>query len=256
MRTSHDLGELEWTLSGWTPYVWQQQRSIESGVAPAADVPGIPAKVPGSVQGALRDAGIVPDWNVGLNARECEWVENRHWIYTARLPDAWFQGGDRCRLQALGLDYKGWVLLNGARIAEFEGSFVPVEIDLAPHLRPEANTLQIVFDCPPRWLGQIGYTSQMREWKPRFNYFWDWTSRLVQAGIWDDVRIETSDGEELGEIDCRTSLEMSTRIGSLRCWGTVAGENGVGIQVSLQTQGAVVAERRLLRGANSGPAWS
>jgi beta-mannosidase len=243
VRNSYHLGELEWTLSGWTPYVWQQQRSIESGVAPAADVPGIPAKVPGSVQGALRDAGIIPDWNVGLNARKCEWVENRHWIYTAHLPDVWFHAGDGCILYALGLDYKGWILLNGRRIAEFEGSFVPVEIDLTSHLRAENNTLQIVFDCPPRWLGQIGYTSQMREWKPRFNYFWDWTSRLVQAGIWDDVRIETSDGEELGEIDCRTSLEMSTRTGSLQCRGTVAGSRGAGIQISLRTRGAIVAER-------------
>jgi beta-mannosidase len=243
MRTSYNLGELEWTLSGWMPYVWRQQRSIESGEAPAAEVPGIPARIPGSVQDALRDAGIIPDWNVGLNALECEWVENRHWIYTARLPDTWFQRADTYTLRALGLDYKGWILLNGSQIARFEGSLVPVTVELTFQLRPGDNTLQIVFDCPPRWLGQIGYTSRMREWKPRFNYFWDWTSRLVQAGIWDDLLLEVSDGEQLGEIDCRTTVDTTNCTGALHLAGTATGGSGVGISVVLLFQSEVVVER-------------
>ena len=98
MRSRYDLGELDWMLTGWTPYVWRHHRSIEAGVSKSADVSGVPVLVPGSVQGALRDAGIVPDWNVGLNARACEWVENRHWIYTARLPDAWLEHAGRARV--------------------------------------------------------------------------------------------------------------------------------------------------------------
>lgn len=243
MRRSFNLGDLEWTLAGWTPYVWQQQLSIESGIAHQADVPPIPVRVPGSVQGALRAAGIIPNWNVALNARECEWVENRHWIYTARLPDAWLLPGCAVTVNALGLDYKGWVLVNGARIATFQGSFVPVSIDLTPHLRPEANTLQICFDCPPRWLGQIGYTSQMRDWKPRFNYFWDWTSRLVQIGIWDELLLHVSDGDEIGELDCRTFVNLKTQTGRLRCGGSISGEGGVGVRVSLERDGTSVETR-------------
>src|SRR2546421_472579 len=83
-------------------------RSIESGVSNNAEIPGVPACIPGSVQGALLEAGIIPDWNVGLDARLCEWVENRHWVYTARLPDEWLEAGKCVRLHALGLDYSGW----------------------------------------------------------------------------------------------------------------------------------------------------
>src|SRR5689334_4647573 len=92
VKRSFDLGSLEWTLAGWTPYIWRQQRTIESGVSNNAEIPGVRARVPGSVQGALLEAGLIPDWNVALDARHCEWVENRHWIYTARLPEEWTRG--------------------------------------------------------------------------------------------------------------------------------------------------------------------
>src|SRR5947209_19632850 len=113
VRKHYDLGTLGWNLAGWTPYVWQQERSIEAGVSNNAEVPGVPARVPGSVQGALLEAGILPDWNVALNARLCEWVENRHWVYTTQLPAERLQDHQTVRLRALGLDYSGWVLLNG-----------------------------------------------------------------------------------------------------------------------------------------------
>lgn len=224
MKRYHRLGELQWTVSGWTPYVWRQQRSIESEVSLNAEVLATPARVPGSVQEALRQAGIIPDWNVGLDARLAEWVENRHWIFTAHIPAAWTGGGTVMRLRALGLDYSGWVLLNGREAGTFRGTFVPHVFDLSPHLTDGDNTLQIVFDLPPRWLGQIGYTSEIREWKERFNYFWDWTSRLVQIGIWDDLVLEVSHGREIADLDVRTSVDASSGTGTLRISGRVHGE--------------------------------
>ena len=59
---------------------------------------------------------------------------------------------------------------------------MPHVFDLTPHLSADGNELEIIFDLPPRWLGQFGYTSQMTEWKTRFNYTWDWSPRLVQIG--------------------------------------------------------------------------
>lgn len=250
MRTEHNLGRLEWTVAGWTPYVWRQQRSIESGVSLNAEVPAIPATVPGSVQGALRAAGILPDWNVGLNARLAEWVENRHWIYTTHLPDDWLAGERTVRLQALGLDYGGWVLLNGKEIDAFTGSLLPHSFDLTPHLRREGYpaegpvggpgvVLQIVFDCPPRWLGQIGYTSKMTAWKPRFNYFWDWTSRLVQIGIWDDLLLTVTDGQEITAFDPHPGVDLARGTGSLHLSGAVGGDRGTAMEITLEgdTQG-------------------
>jgi hypothetical protein len=110
VKRSYDLGTLSWQLAGFMPHEWRLNRNLEIGIAPTADIPATPAQVAGSVQGALRSAGLLPDWNLGLNARLCDWDENRHWIYETRLPDAWIEPGRTYRLHCLGLDYAGCLI--------------------------------------------------------------------------------------------------------------------------------------------------
>jgi beta-mannosidase len=247
MRRQYDLAALEWSLAGWTPHVWRRQTSIGSGVDHDSEVPAIPVKVPGSVQGALRDAGILPDWNVGLNARLYEWVENRHWVFAVRLPGGWLQPESTVRLRALGLDYKGWVLVNGKTAGTFAGSLAPHVFDITSYLRERDNILQIVFDSPPRWLGQTGYTSQMTEWKPRFNYSWDWTSRLVQTGIWDDLSLDVTDGREIIYLDCGTSEDARARgRGTLTVRGEASGDPDAIVRIELVGNGKSVRTEDLL----------
>ncbi len=207
MKHTYDLSTLRWQVAGYTPHGWRFGKSMEIGADSRSEVTPVPAPVPGSVQQALLDAELIPDWNVGLDARAGEWVENRHWIYFADLPDNWLQH-DEVRLVCDGLDYSGWILVNQEQIATFKGTFVPHTFDLKPHLQDSGNTLQIVFDCPPRWLGQFGFTSQMTEWKTRFNYTWDWTSRLVQIGIWDGIRLDVGDGTELTAPTVRAGADL------------------------------------------------
>ncbi len=242
MKTQHDLSQLEWKLSGWIPELWRMDQTMEIGASPNAEVPAIPARVPGSVQHALREAGILPDWNVGLNYRLCEWVENRHWIYEARIPDEWLQSGLTYRLRCLGLDYCGEVRLNGQLVSEFCGSHVPYTFDLTPHLQEKDNVLRIIFTAPPRWLGQFGYTSKMKEWKVRFNYTWDWTARLVQTGIWDSLFIEVTDGREISDFRCVTILDLAESVGFLRTSGHVPDDDDLRVLTNLSLHGTLIAQ--------------
>jgi beta-mannosidase len=237
MKRCYDLSVLDWHVAGFMPHAWRLRATMEIGETQLAEVPPIPAPVPGSVQQALLDAGELPDWNLDLNARACEWVENRHWVYEVRLPDAWVahSKGATVRLRCLGLDGNGLIRLNGWEVATFDNSFVPHVVDLTPHLnQPKSgaengstasrNVLQIIFECPPRWLGQFGYTSRMTDWKPRYNYHWDWTARLVQIGIWDALYMELVEGPEITDLSvtsdavlepaCRGELRVAGRISS------------------------------------------
>jgi beta-mannosidase len=231
MKTCHDLASPEWSLCGWTPEYWRLTRAMETGAVAEAEVGPIAAPVPGSVQSALREAGLLPDWNAGLNHRHCEWVENRHWVYSVSLPDEWLQPGRQHRLHCLGLDYRGSVWLNGHEVGPFCGTHVPHVFDLTPHLQPSGNRLAIVFDLPPRWLGQFGFTSRVREWKARFNYSWDWIPRLVQVGIWDDVRLEVSD--RCAIESCRVTASAADGGCSLRVDGVATGADGDRVRVTL-----------------------
>ncbi len=222
----HDPLTLDWTLSGWAPEFWRMQHTMEIGASPDAEVRAVPAKVPGSVQYSLREAGVIPDWNLGMNYRLCEWVENRHWIYETTLPDEWFAERRAFRLNCRGLDYRGTVLVNGQTIGEFVGTQIPHVFDITPFIKDSGNRLAIVFECAPRWLGQFGLTSKMTEWKPRFNYSWDWVCRLVQIGIWGGIAIEVVDDAEIESFRCVADGD------SLRVWGAAIGGHSVKIVLS------------------------
>jgi len=241
MKRTYDLSELEWTVAGWHPNWWKW------GGAP--DVGPVAAKVPGSVQQALRQAGIVPDWNVGLDSRLCEWVESRDWRFEAELPSEWTRLAKsaakqappaavaaeglatRAVLRCEGLDYQGAVLLNGRPVGRFRGSLVPHAFDLTRHLKRAGNRLGIVFTEIPRYLGQIGWTSKMRAWKPRFNYIWDWVARLVQVGIWDDVRLEVRDGGFIESLSLHTDYDYRARQGSVVVAASIAGDETQAVEV-------------------------
>lgn len=205
MNRTWDLSQLQWTLAGYMPESWLS-RSMEMGMKLEAEVAPIPCQVPGSVQQALREAGILPDWNEGLNSRACEWVENRDWVFTAMIPDDWITTGERLALRCGGLDGPGLVIFNRQKIGEFANAFVPHTFDLTDHTKTSGNELHIIFTRPPRWLGQVGYTSKMTDWKPRFNYTWDWMPRLVQIGPWAPMQWIASSGPEIGPWECRAQL--------------------------------------------------
>ena len=232
MKIIHSLSSLPWQLAGFHPFNWRLFKAEDIRQA-QAEFPAIPARVPGSVQAALLNAGVIPDWNQGLNSLECEWVENRHWIFQVDLPDAWLPAKGLVRLKCLGLDDRGWVFLNGSEVGAFCGGFIPHAFDLTTHLRSAGNRLQIIFDLPPRWLGQIGYTSQMTEWKARFNYSWDWTVRLVQIGIWDDLLLEVSDEVEFGQVKVAAEVADPYETGILRVSGCASGPQDMQVQGSL-----------------------
>ncbi len=186
-----DLADRGWQLRGWRPFAWQMRTSMEIGFDFHSDIPALPAAVPGSVQSALLAAGWLKDWNTGLNALDCEWVEHRHWEFFTDIAAGEIPQGKRVFLCAEGLDYSGWILLDGRVAAAFGGALMRHRIELPEGLsdgRP--HVLSILFDLPPPEQGQIGFTSESRYFKPRYNYGWDWCPRLVPVGISDALTLE------------------------------------------------------------------
>jgi beta-mannosidase len=276
MRTVHDLGQLSWNLSPFVPWLWQFQPFARLEECAEAQITR--ARVPGSVQQALLDAGLLPDWTIGQAARACEWVENRHWVYETALPDDWLAGTapapqpgpsssaatparPRVRLSCECLDYCGWVFVNGQQVGEFRGTHVPWQFDLTDALAATGNMLRIVFDLPPRWLGQFGHTSRMREWKVRFNYTWDWSPRLVQVGIAGPVALEITDGAEISALRCTTALEVRGpghgSTGVLHARGVVPSAAGT-VRATLSRDGTAVRSEEVpaARFGTVGIAWT
>lgn len=240
-----NLSCLDWTLTGFTPYAWQMGSCKEVGVNINPCIDPIPANIPTSVQYALRKAAVIPDWNIGLNAKEIEWIENRHWLFETRLPDPWFAKGKRYRLICRGLDHKGRIDINGKNAYDFNNCHIPHKVEITPFLRENDNILQIIFECPPRWLGQIYRSSEIRDWKPRFYYTWDWTSRVVQIGIWDEIYIEEISDYSFKNISIQTDFDPETNLGRLFLKGACPESTDLKVEINLHSHGDEITCRKL-----------
>ena len=84
-------------------------KGMEAGSVIQPDLGLFHITIPRSVQKALLEAGVIEDWNVGVNSRKCEWVEHRHWAFSAAIASVAVLAGERIVLEAQGLDYSGWI---------------------------------------------------------------------------------------------------------------------------------------------------
>lgn len=234
---SSDLSKLQWTLTGWRPLMWKYARVPETTFWVDPEIGPMEGKLPGSVQENLRRTGILPDWHDGLDSRAAEWVEHRHWMFEAELPET----AEAPVFVADSLDYCGWVLVNRRIAGTFRGPHRPVEIDLASAWgdEPGPRRMAIVFGTPPEVHGQVGYTSETRELKPRYNYSWDWCPRLVPSGAKGELSLVCRKENAVRLIGVRTELDADSRQARVIFRMDLPADSAV--QVSLSRRGNVVA---------------
>lgn len=212
-----DLSALDWQLTGWRPFAWRLGKEQEESTPIKADIGPLPARFPASVQQLLLEAGLLPDWNVGRNSLACEWVEHRHWEFSARVTLEQFRAGDSVVLEAPGLDYSGWILVDCAEKARFEGTLTPHRLDLGACLADGSpHLLSIIFEEPPREQGQCGYTSNSHYFKPRYNYGWDWCPRIVPVGPWEPAALLTGQDAACTLVNVTTELRKDLKTGDVR----------------------------------------
>lgn len=180
---------------------------------------------------------MLPDWLEGLNSRACEWVENRDWMFSAPLPDDMFverASGTTYQLNFGGLDGNGVIVFNKKQIATFDNAYIPLSVDITEHLLEAGNRLHIIFFVSPRWLGQVGYTSQMKDWKPRFNYGWDWMQRIVQVGAWEPVMLSVTPRAAISGLRLRSRVEEDLRTGHVWIKANATNECGETLRIDIE----------------------
>lgn len=247
MTSRFDLSTLDWTLRGWRMNDWEHESGFARLEEGRPDVSAVPARVPGSVRGALVAAGVVPDPGYALASRDSEWIENRHWTYQTALPDdAVGELGDdeRVVIVADALDYAGVVMMGATRVGAFVGSMVTHEFDITDAWAAGERALTIVFTHVPEDLGQIGWTSRVRAFKARYNYGWDWTPRVVQIGIAGPLTLEHRAGGRITGLQADARRDAGgTGTLALRADLDLAASVGAALEVTVTApDGAVVVD--------------
>ena len=246
MRRRWDLAEERWTLRGWRPNDWRWETSFVRVDSRNPDVGALAAPVPGSVRGALVAAGRVANPYSGFDSRASEWIEHRHWTYSVQIPEDVVEaaaGAGRIVLQAQSLDGPGVVLVDTTEVARFANALVPQRFDLTDAIRSGGTVLTIAFTTPPADIGQIGWTSRIRDWKARYNYGWDWTPRIVQLGIVGGIALEYVQGNRIERLLVDPRFDPETGQGSVRVRArTTVGED---VEVAFAADGEEPEIRRV-----------
>lgn len=224
------LDTLEWQLKGYWPYVPIKETSMETGQTLSGVTDWIPATVPGGVHYDLWRAGLMENPYVAQQSLHAEWVEHRWWMYRTMIPESILGGkaelkkiqsqGRRIFLVFDGLDYEAEVFFNDLNMGTHVGMYDRFELDITDRIQAE-NTLLVLFRGIPEEMGQIGYTSQTFTQKSRFNYKWDFSTRIVNIGFWKGVNLYVTEPVEEKELHWFTSVRDNVGIiqtgGVLQC---------------------------------------
>jgi beta-mannosidase len=196
MRTSLD-GEM-WQLT-FSPAV----------SAPAADLQDaldkgykqISATVPGTVEQALENAGLMPDPLVGTNVEAAWALEFGDWWYSRNFEFDNTETFDQTSLLMLGVDTIADVYLNGNLIGQVDNMMIEHELSAAAALKLGANELVIHIFSPLAHAESMDYPAEYTQvegsleslWvrKPAHMYGWDIAPRIVSAGIHRSVELVT-----------------------------------------------------------------
>jgi len=218
-----------WKLIGSWPFTVMLGDSVETGVKLKGVTPEIDAKVPGSVYDDLLRAGIIEAPYYERNSLLCEWVANRFWSYTTSFTAD--PKNKKIRIVFKGIDYHAHIYLNNEKIGEHVGMYTKCVIDITDKLKADNNNLTVVLENAPDEMGQIGYTSRTFTQKARFGYKWDFGTRLVNLGLYDEVYLDICDDpikntnikyEENGTLT--VTAENTALSGTLKFGDKVIGE--------------------------------
>ncbi len=215
-----DLSNAKWQLKAMDPYVPLMGNSMETGQELRGITPWVDYTVPGSVALAMYRAGWIEYPYYEKNSLRCEWLENKWWVCQAAFARPAIRG-KRYRLVFHGVDYEAAVYLNGVLLGEHTGMYERFSFDITRLFEEnEQLTLRVLLRNAPDEMGQIGMTSQTHTQKSRFNYKWDFSTRLVHLGIWQKAEIIADEANGFEDVALTSDVD-SGGTGLLHGSGTV-----------------------------------
>ncbi len=164
----------------------------------------IPAVVPGSIQTALLEAGLIPDPYVGTNDEIARAESFKTWWLKTTFERPAERGGERLAFGGICDSCAIW--LNGEKLGEHKGMFAELTYDVASLLVDGENTLIVRLDPAPQRIGSgepndffIGMNVGWLNTAVINNiYGWHYIN-LPTLGIWRPVSLKASPAVEIAD---------------------------------------------------------
>jgi len=208
-------------------------------------------KVPGEVQLQIGLTGM----DLYYQSKQLTLVNEKEWWYRKRFVVAEGDAGKLMRLVFDGVDYFATVWLNGEKLGEHEGCYVPFSYDVSQKLKYGAENLLVVkVTCPwvPKGRGFLEYLKG--EWTlvapgniMRFPFppfilgpYWDGIPAAGNAvfpmGLFRDVKLVASGTVVVDDLFVTTKSLNSDHSATLRVSGTIENHTGQEVAAALALQ--------------------
>ena len=171
----------------------------------------IDAAVPGTVFGALLDAGMVEDPYYRDNELKVTPVFEQDYEYSRTFTvGSEVLAHDQVMLCCEGLDTIASISINGNTLADTDNMHRTYRFDVRGMLDEGINTIHILFRSPVAFakemadkhnrMGLMGGRGIEFIRKAQCMFGWDWGLVLPDSGIWRDIYIECYDAAEIREV--------------------------------------------------------
>ncbi|GAA5090886.1 glycoside hydrolase family 2 TIM barrel-domain containing protein [Chryseobacterium ginsengisoli] len=165
--------------------------------------------MPGTVHLDLMNNKIIPDPYKDENEKKVQWVENEDWDYQTSFKISSKElENQNAELIFNGLDTFSEIYLNGKLLQSTDNMFRKWEIPVKQYLKNGDNLLQIKFksavNVGKELAKKVPFTmpesprSFVR--KAQYQFGWDWGPRLVNAGVWKDVKLSFWNNAKLENV--------------------------------------------------------
>jgi beta-mannosidase len=205
----------------------------------ASTLTPIPASVPGNVELDLQRAGILPDPFVGDHIHLLRPFEFHDWWYRREFEMPAEFAGQRVELVFDGLDTFATIWINGQPAGQAANMLVPHHFEVTGMLRAgETNEIVVRLASVMAEARSRAYDAGSMSWEHRWEglyvrkaahmWGWDILPRVVSAGIWRAVRLQTIPEQTIEQLYYWT-VAVSPQDAMLGAWfqvrtsGTVDG---------------------------------
>lgn len=180
----------------------------------------VDASVPGTVQTALLEAGVIEDPYIPFNGEKIHWMDNQRWIYRTSFTVPQEFRGKRLRLLFDGVDYLAHFWLNGIKLCSHEGMFGGPELDVTDLVDYDGeNELTVcILPCPNPPHANV---------RPYILHRWHFNMDIITAGLWRGVSLIADDRILLSEPqvitrrvrpDGTAEVELAATLSTMALW--------------------------------------
>lgn len=209
----HELTRRIPIAQGWTlAHFPENQHLVEAMLSGSAKVAWIAATVPGNVVLDLYRAGQIEDPYFGYHPEAIRDLENHEWWYRTE-----FQGqqadqiGDRLELVCEGMDTFAEIYLDGELLGKTDNMLIAHRFDVTEKIQPgNCHILHVrirsdwamVRDRDFNGCIDVVSSDLSRVWirKAAHAHGWDIFPRMLSAGIWKPIYLESVPGHSIHDL--------------------------------------------------------